>query len=96
MNPGQILLATILLSSFIPGIIIFGLPEEKHRLRTILNLCGSIIKISLILVMNTWIYLGLSFEIRIPIIPGVELLLNADPLSALFASLSSVLLASMS
>ena len=91
MNPGQLLLASILLSSFIPGIIIFCLPEDKHRLRTLLNLCGSIAKISLILVMNAGIYYGYVFEIRIPLIPGVELLLNGDPLSALFATLSSVL-----
>lgn len=91
MNWGQWLLAFMLLSSLIPGIIIFGLPEEKHRMRTVLNLCGAIIKISLILVMDIGIYLGHSFEIRILMIPGVELLLNGDPLSALFATLSSVL-----
>lgn len=91
MNWGQWLLASMLLSSLIPGIIIFGLPEEKHRMRTVLNLCGAIIKISLILVMDIGIYLGHSFEIRISMIPGVELLLNGDPLSALFATLSSVL-----
>jgi multicomponent Na+:H+ antiporter subunit D len=91
MNWGQWLLASMLLSSLIPGIIIFGLPEEKHRTRTVLNLCGAIIKISLILVMDIGIYLGHSFEIRISMIPGVELLLNGDPLSALFATLSSVL-----
>ena len=91
MNHGQLLLISILLSSFIPGIIIFFLPEDKHRLRTLLNLCGSIVKISLILVMNVGIYYGHVFEIRLPLIPGVELLLNGDPLSALFATLSSVL-----
>ncbi len=91
MNSGQLLLISILLSSFIPGIVIFCLPEEQHRLRTILNLCGSIVKISLVLLMNAGIYYGHIFEIRIPLIPGVELLLNGDPLSALFATLSSVL-----
>jgi multicomponent Na+:H+ antiporter subunit D len=91
MNWGQWLLIAILLSSLIPGIIIFGLDEDRHRLRTSLNLCGAIVKISLIFIMNTWIYLGHSFEIRLPIIPGVELLLHADPLAALFATLSSVL-----
>ncbi len=91
MNWGQWLLVAVLLSSFIPGIIIFALPEKKHRLRTILNLCGSIIKISLITIMVIGIYYGYSFEIRLEIIPGVELLLNGDPLSALFATLSSVL-----
>jgi len=91
MNSGQLLLVAILLSSFIPGIIIFCLPEEKHRLRTNLNLCGSLLKISLVLVMNAGIYYGNVYEIRIPLIPGVEILLNGDPLSALFATLSSVL-----
>ncbi|MBU0944892.1 MAG: monovalent cation/H+ antiporter subunit D family protein [Proteobacteria bacterium] len=91
MNWEQWLLPAILLSSFIPGIIIFALPEERHRLRTVLNLCGSILKIVLILVMDTGIYFGYNFEIRLSLIPGVELLLNGDPLSALFATLSSVL-----
>ncbi len=91
MNWGQWLLVIMLLSSLIPGIIIFGLPEEKHRMRTVLNLCGAIIKISLVLVMDIGIYLGHSFEIRISMIPGVELLLNGDPLSALFTTLSSIL-----
>lgn len=91
MNWGQWLLISILLSSFIPGIIIFGLPEDRHRLRTVLNLCGSILKIVLILAMDTGIYLGHNFEIRLPLIPGMDLLLSGDPLSALFATLSSVL-----
>ncbi len=91
MNWGQWLLVSILLSSFIPGIIIFGLPEEKHRLRTVLNICGSIAKIALVLIMDIGVYFGHIFEIRLSIIPGVELLLNGDPLSALFATLSSVL-----
>ncbi len=91
MNWQQLLLVFILLSSLIPGIIIFGMPEEKHRLRTVFNLCGATVKIALIVVMDIGIYLGHTFEIRIPLIPGVELLLNGDPLSALFATLSSVL-----
>lgn len=85
------LLLYILLSSFVPGIIIFTLPEEKSRLRVSLNLLGSFIKIMLILIMNIGIYHGKSYEIRLALVPGVELLLNADPLSALFATLSSVL-----
>lgn len=88
---GQWLLVCILLSSFLPGIFIFALPEEKSRLRTLLNLGGSISKIVFILIMNIGIYYGQTYEIRLFLIPGVELLLNADPLSALFASLSSIL-----
>ncbi len=85
------LLVFILLSSFLPGIIIFALPEEKYRLRTSLNLFGAGIKLVFILIMNIGIYYGYNYEIRLPLIQGVELLLNADPLSALFATLSSVL-----
>ncbi|MCB2181545.1 MAG: monovalent cation/H+ antiporter subunit D family protein [Desulfobulbaceae bacterium] len=85
------LLVSILLSSFLPGIIIFSLPEEKTGLRTTLNLLGSGTKIVLVLIMNIGIYLGYSYEIRLPLVPGVEILLNADPLSSLFATLSSVL-----
>ena len=91
MNWQGWLLITILLSSFVPGIIIFGLREESSRLRTCLNLSGATLKLVLILIMDIGIYFGHTYEIRIPLLGGLELLLNGDPLSALFASLSSVL-----
>ena len=91
MNYQGWLLVCILLSSFLPGIVIFALPEEKTVLRTTLNLCGSAIKIVLILVMNIGIYNGQIYTISLTVIPGVVLLLNADPLSALFSTLSSIL-----
>lgn len=85
------LIVTILLSSFLPGIIIFVLAEESSGLRTSLNLLGALLKVTLILVMDIAIYFGRVFELRLPLFEGVEILLNADPLSALFATLSSVL-----
>ncbi len=91
MNLQGWLLISILLSSFLPAMIIFALPEEKSSLRICLNLCGTVVKLVLIMVMNVTIYYGAVYEIRIPLVPGVELLLNADPLSSLFATLSSVL-----
>ncbi|MBC8208006.1 MAG: monovalent cation/H+ antiporter subunit D family protein [Desulfobulbaceae bacterium] len=91
MNGSGWLLVLIMLSSFVPGIIIFGLPEDRVRLRTTLNLCGSLIKIGLIVVLNVGIYLGYSYEIRLPLVAGMEVYLHADPLSALFTTLSSVL-----
>ena len=91
MNWEGWLLITILLSSFVPGIVIFGLREQNSRLRTGLNLSGATLKLVLILVMDIGIYFGRTYEIRIPLLGGLELLLNGDPLSALFASLSSVL-----
>ena len=91
MNWEGRLLIMILLSSFVPGIIIFGLREESSRLRTGLNLSGAALKLVLVLIMDIGIYFGRTYEIRIPLLGGLELLLNGDPLSALFASLSSLL-----
>ncbi len=58
MNDHGWLLIFILLSSLIPGIIIFALPEKKSHLRVSLNLLGSILKIVLILIMNVGIFHG--------------------------------------
>jgi len=91
MNGEGLLLICILLSSFVPGVIIFVLKEESYQLRTVLNMFGAGFKLLLILTMNIGIYFGRTYEIRLPLIDGLELLLNADPLSALFATLSSVL-----
>jgi multicomponent Na+:H+ antiporter subunit D len=85
------LLVSILLSSLVPGIIIFGLREESSTLRTGLNLAGASLKVLLILAMDIGIYFGHTYELRLPLIQGLELVLDADPLSALFASLSSLL-----
>jgi multicomponent Na+:H+ antiporter subunit D len=91
MNWQSWLIVGILLSSFVPGIIIFSLKEESYVLRTGLNIFGAALKMILILIMDIAVYNGYICEIRLPIMRGVELFLNADPLSALFASLSAVL-----
>ncbi len=85
------LIIAVLVSSFLPAIIIFALAEESTRLRTSLNLLGALLKVTLILAMDIAIYFGHIFELRLPLFKGVEIFLNADPLSALFATLSSVL-----
>ncbi|MBU0676037.1 MAG: monovalent cation/H+ antiporter subunit D family protein [Proteobacteria bacterium] len=91
MNQSGNLLIFILLSSLLPGLIIFSLPEKSHRIRTILNLGGALTKLSLILLMILGIYQGFYYEFRWTLFPGTDLVLNADPLSALFATLSAVL-----
>ena len=73
MNWQGWLLITILLSSFVPGIIFFGLREESSRLRTSLNLSGATLKLVLILIMDIGIYFGHTYEIRIPLLGGLEL-----------------------
>ncbi|MBU0729933.1 MAG: monovalent cation/H+ antiporter subunit D family protein [Proteobacteria bacterium] len=91
MNAQGWLLLSILFCSFVPGIIIFTLREESTYLRTSLNLLGATLLITLILIMDVGIYLGQTYEIRLPVLEGLELILNADPLAALFTTLSGVL-----
>jgi len=91
MNWGGLLLVMILLSSLVPGLIIFALPEKSNRPRTFLNLGGAFLKLLLILVMIIGIYKGRHFAVRWQLLPGIELALNSDPLAALFSTLSTVL-----
>ncbi|HEY8375275.1 MAG TPA: proton-conducting transporter membrane subunit, partial [Nannocystis sp.] len=81
----------ILLSSFIPGVVIFALPEEKGKPRRILNLAGAVVKVALVSVLLWGISQGRTYEARIPMLPGLDLVLHASPLPILFVSLSAVL-----
>jgi multicomponent Na+:H+ antiporter subunit D len=81
----------ILASSLLPGLLIFMLREESHRLRCNLNLLGAGLKLVLVAVMLTGIYHGIEHDFRVTLLPGVELVLHADALSAHFATLSAVL-----
>ena len=40
----------ILFSSLLPGLVIFFLPEQSVRLRTVLNLCGAVFKVVVVIV----------------------------------------------
>ncbi|WP_462328800.1 proton-conducting transporter transmembrane domain-containing protein [Thiohalocapsa halophila] len=81
----------IVLSSLLPGVFIFLVREESHTLRTVLNLVGAIAKLVLVGLMIYGVWLGQVFETRIAIAPGLTLVLNADALSVLFVTLSTVL-----
>jgi multicomponent Na+:H+ antiporter subunit D len=81
----------IVASALLPGLIIFGLPEEKVRLRTVLNLSGAFAKIFFTGWMLWSVYHGNSYEMRMAFLPGLDLVLRADSLSLLFIALSSVL-----
>jgi multicomponent Na+:H+ antiporter subunit D len=82
----------VVASSLVPGIVIFMLPEEAVRLRTALNLGAVLVKLALVGVL-LWRALGGEYlETRLPLLPdGTPLLLQADPLSLLFVSLSALL-----
>jgi multicomponent Na+:H+ antiporter subunit D len=81
----------IVLSSLLPGVFIFVMKEESHVLRGVLNMAGAIAKLVLVGVLIWGVWLGESFETRITIAPGLDLVLNADALSVLFVTLSTVL-----
>jgi formate hydrogenlyase subunit 3/multisubunit Na+/H+ antiporter MnhD subunit len=79
----------VFLSSFVPGLVIFTLDEERHTLRTVLNLFGAVAKLVLIGVMIVGLLQGTVYETRLPLLPDVDLVLRADPLSVLFIVLSA-------
>jgi len=91
MNWDAALLLFVLASSLLPGLVIFFLPEERVATRTTLNLAGAAFKLVLVGVMIWGVFHGHHYEIRLPMLPGLDLVLRADPLSMLFVVLSSVL-----
>jgi len=91
MNWNEWVPLLVVMSSLIPGLIIFGLPEDKVRLRITLNLFGSLAKILLVGWMLWGVYNGYHYETRLPLLPNLELVLRAGPLALLFVSLSTIL-----
>ena len=83
--------ALIVLSSLLPGLVIFFLREGQHRLRTALNLFGAVSKLALVGIMIGGVFQGEVYETRWTIAPGLDLVLHADALSVLFVTLSTVL-----
>ncbi len=81
----------VLASSLFAGLVIFFLPEERVATRISLNLAGATLKLILVGVMIWGVFHGHPFETRLPLLPGLDLVLRADPLSMLFVVLSSVL-----
>ena len=81
----------IVLSSLIPGVLIFLVAEEDCNRRTLLNMTGAILTLLMVAVLVWGVFLGAVFETRLTIAPGLDLILHADALSMLFVTLSSVL-----
>ncbi len=81
----------IVMSSLVPGLVIFLLREESHSLRTLLNLFGAIIKLLLVGLLIWGVYHAEVIETRWTLAPGLDLVLHADALSVLFVTLSTLL-----
>lgn len=89
MSPGSWVLVAIVLSSLLPGVVIFLLAEERRRLRTGLNLAGAGAKIAFVLVLLWDVFQGRYPELRAPFLPGHDFVLRADALAVFFVSLSA-------
>jgi multicomponent Na+:H+ antiporter subunit D len=89
---GFLLPVTALATSLAAGIIIFLLPEEKHSLRTGLNLFAAVFKLAVIIFAIWGVSIrGETYEARVSIIVDLDLVLRFDSLSLLFAGLSASL-----
>lgn len=80
-----------LASSFLPGLIIFSLAESRDRLRIALNLIGATLKLIFVGIMLWGVTHDHQYIFHHTVMPGLDLVLRADPLALLFVTLSAVL-----
>ena len=90
MTPTVLPLA-ILMTSLLAAPVILLLPERATRLRTAINLGAALLKVGLVLWLARAVAGGAEFEARLTVLPGLDLVLQADALSVLFLTLSAVL-----
>ncbi len=81
----------VLMTSLVTALIIFTAGEPWHRLRPVINLVGASVKLALVGVMLWGVQLGHAFMVRIPLLPGLDIVLHADALTMLFVTLSAIL-----
>lgn len=81
----------ILLTSLVPALAIFALPERTERTRTVLNLSGAVAKVALVAVLVPPVLAGNRYEWRVPFLPSVDLVLRVEPFSLFFLGLSAFL-----
>ncbi len=79
----------VIVSSLVPSLLIFFLTEQYTKLRTGLYLGGEVVKLLLVFAMLYGVYLGESYETRVQILPGIDLLFRPNALSMLFLTLSA-------
>lgn len=88
---GQALPLYVVLTSLAAAVLIFAIGERRQRLRTTVNLAAALLKLGLIVVLLDAVRAGQSFVWRLPLLPGLDLVLHADSLTLLFSTLSAVL-----
>ncbi len=90
MLPDPLMPLLVVLSSLLAGLVIFFLPEDRVRTRTLLNMGGALVKIVLVAFMFHGLHQGTHhYETRMPLLPGLDLVLRADAVAMLFVVLSA-------
>lgn len=91
MSHSALLPLSLLLTSLVPAVVIFALPERAVLLRSLLNIGGALFKLLLVGAMLWGVYHHQTYEARLALLPGVDLVLKVDPLALLFVTLSVIL-----
>jgi multicomponent Na+:H+ antiporter subunit D len=78
-------------TSVLTAVLIFPMREEQVVLRSVLNMGGATVKLIFVGIMIWGYFEGKTYEASLRFVPGIDLLLRADPISLLFVSLSAVL-----
>ncbi len=80
------------LTSLLAGFFIFFFSESHRRARTFFNISSAVAKMALVMVIMWGVYHGRQdFVFSIPLMPGLDFILQADALALLFVTLSAVL-----
>jgi multicomponent Na+:H+ antiporter subunit D len=88
---GASVLLWLLATSLVPAGIIFLLPEAAERPRRAINMAGALAKVGLVGVLVVGVFSGREYEWRTAFLPGIDLVLRADPVPLLFVFLSALL-----
>ncbi|KWV92467.1 MULTISPECIES: complex I subunit 5 family protein [unclassified Erythrobacter] len=79
----------VLLTSLLIVPVIFVIPEDRRRLRTVINLAAALLKLGLVAWLAWQVAAGETFRFVVPLLPGIDFVLQADPLSLIFVTLST-------
>lgn len=81
----------VLSTSLVPALVIFFLDESHRNARTAINIGGALAKLALVALMLEGVARDVVYETRLPLLPGLDLLLRVDALALLFLTLSAFL-----
>lgn len=82
----------MLLISLAAAVLIFPMPENQVKLRSVVNIAAAALKVLLVLALfPVVVNADLRPEFSMPFLPGIDLVLRVDPTALFFATLSSVL-----